>query len=271
MPGSASTAMQGASAAIEARLSADQRKAVDALRRYVADHVQLPSAKQLPNELPTLWTIRHLFGSWNRYIAAAGVTPRPYRTWNHADTIIAIQHWAQTHNGTPPSRAQWTRPASTHPSEAQVRRLSGTWSTAIRQAGLAPQTAARARWTSEAIIHALRQWADLHGPPTSADWSKRGPGRPTHALVIRTFGSWEAALHAAGLQPPPTERWSAADTINAIRSWAQINQRPPRALDWKHAAPDHPNRVHVWKTFGSWNAALQAAGLAIPPDPGPRS
>ena len=263
MAGSPQPAAPTVSATTEACLLADQRQAIDALRRYVADHGQLPSSKQPPDELPTLWTIRQLFGSWNGYMTAAGFTPRPYRAWNHTDTIAAIQRWAQSHDGKPPSRAQWPRPSRIHPSEWQVRRLFGTWSAAIRQAGLSPQTGRRGHWTDEAILDALRRWADLHGVPSSAGWSKGAPGRPTHALVTRAFGSWDAALRAAGLQRPPAGRWSAEEIIDAIQSWTQTHQRPPRALDWEYAAPDHPNRVHVWKHFGSWNAALLAAGLPV--------
>ncbi len=226
-PGAPQPAAPTVSAASESWLVADQRAAIDALRRYVADHGQLPISKQPPDELPTLWTIRQLFGSWNRYVTAAGFTARPYRAWNHADTIAAIQRWAQSHDGKPPSRAQWTRPSRIHPSERQVRRLFGTWSAAIRQAGLSPQRGRPGHWTDEAILEALRGWADLHGVPSSASWSKSAPGRPTHALVIRTFGSWEAALHAAGLQRPPTGRWPAEQIIDAIQSWTQSHQLPP--------------------------------------------
>lgn len=142
--GSSSRAVRTVLAASEAHLSADQLEAIDALRHYLADHARLPSSKQVPDGLPTLWTIRQLFGSWNRYVTAAGFTARPYRVWAYTDTIAAIRHWAQSHDGAPPSRSQWTRPASTHPSQWQVRRLFGTWSAAIRQAGLSPQTGARA-------------------------------------------------------------------------------------------------------------------------------
>jgi hypothetical protein len=240
---------------------AAQGDAIDALQRYLAAHGQLPSAKRVPRELPTLWTIRQSFGSWNRYVEAAGFTPRPYRVWNQRATVAAIQRWAEGNGGRAPTRAQWIRPSNTHPSEGQVRRLFGTWSAAIRQAGLAPQRAAHPHWTRDRILDALCHWAALHGVPTSGDWSRAGPGHPTHALVIRTFGSWNEALRAAGLHPPLIQKWSAELIIAALQAWDRTHQRPPRALDWRYAAADHPNRVLVWKRFGSWDNALRAAGL----------
>jgi hypothetical protein len=58
-------------------LSADQHGAIDAFRRYVAAYGELPTFKQLTEDLPTSWTIRQLFGSWNGYQETAGFTPRP--------------------------------------------------------------------------------------------------------------------------------------------------------------------------------------------------
>lgn len=61
---------------------------------------------------------------------------------------------------------------------------------------------------------------------------------------------------------PPAKRSPVEEIINAPRSWAETN--PGHAVDWKHAGADHPNRGHVWKCFGSWDAALRAAGLSSP-------
>lgn len=76
--------------------------------------------------------------------------------------------------------------------------------------------AARARWSAEGVIAALRAWEARHGAlPRSGDWSRaatarRGPeglgrlegGRwPSPATVIRLFGSFAAARRAAGGEP----------------------------------------------------------------------
>jgi len=251
---------QVTSKAPASKVSADQRAAIVALRRYVADHGELPVSTHLPQELPSFWSIRQLFGGWSGYVTAAGFTSRPYRAWDRPATIVAIQRWAESHGGRAPSRAEWMRPSNSHPSEGQVRRVFGTWSAAVSQAGLAPQKAAKVHWTRGAIVDALCSWAAVHGAPTSGDWSRAGHGRPTHALVIRTFGSWNEALRAAGLEPP-TGRWSAEQIITAMQAWNRANKRPPRALDWKYADADHPCRALVWKRFGSWDKALRAAAL----------
>jgi hypothetical protein len=57
-------------------------------------------------------------------------------------------------------------------------------------------------WTPQRIVEALRAWLDDHEgvPPTSGDWEKvDGTVHPGYETVRRTFGSWEAALLAAGV------------------------------------------------------------------------
>jgi hypothetical protein len=71
------------------------------------------------------------------------------------------------------------------------------------------------RWSDEAILRALRQWAEEMGrPPRRQEWSgehaRRAPAGqrkwmrehpywPSSSCVAAHFGSWSKALHAAGL------------------------------------------------------------------------
>lgn len=82
-------------------------------------------------------------------------------------------------------------------------------------------SAARRVWTREAIIAAIRAWADENGePPAIADWNPslaRGMGDapraerfiaadgrwPWFMTAVREFGSWNAAISAAGFEPRP--------------------------------------------------------------------
>lgn len=80
--------------------------------------------------------------------------------------------------------------------------------------------AARTVWTREAILAAIREWAAEYGePPRQADWNpvqarnylhderrarrfEEAGGRwPWFTKVVREFGSWNAAIAAAGFNP----------------------------------------------------------------------
>lgn len=60
------------------------------------------------------------------------------------------------------------------------------------------------RWTKQAVIDAIQDWADEHGgiPPTSRQWHvSRGADVPSEKVVRRLFGKWSTAIEAAGFLP----------------------------------------------------------------------
>jgi hypothetical protein len=71
-----------------------------------------------------------------------------------------------------------------------------------------------AHWTEGRIISAIKAWEKRTGePPTSKQWQKptrlgesflkagRVASRPASTTVARRFGSWNAAIAAAGFEP----------------------------------------------------------------------
>jgi hypothetical protein len=69
---------------------------------------------------------------------------------------------------------------------------------------------ARKVWTRDEIVAAVTRWADTHGgvPPVASDWNttmardrgkpERGDEFPVTNTVRTTFGTWNAAIRAAG-------------------------------------------------------------------------
>lgn len=57
-------------------------------------------------------------------------------------------------------------------------------------------------WTREAIIFAIRKWANDYGePPHSKLWKRSVDGYPSTWTVKNEFGSWNNAIRAAGFTP----------------------------------------------------------------------
>ena len=108
-------------------------------------------------------------------------------------------------------------------------------------------------WTREKVIRELRSLAQ--------------GGRLRHSLVERSnpkvlravkarFGGWIAGLAAAGVEAGT--KWVAADILRALRgAWAKREIRV-NALKRQLGGGIYPAAV---RSFGSWPAALQAAGV----------
>ncbi len=138
-------------------------------------------------------------------------------------------------------------------------------------------------WTREEIIAALQRDARRLGrPPKCREWNRPlGVGifqwnrsvpraaRPSVATVQQHFGSWNAGLTAAGLpvRIGRETKWTAESVLEVIRSEGRRLGRAPSLWDFrvsrsKGKGKGLPSECVVSKHFGSWNAAIEAAGFA---------
>lgn len=121
-------------------------------------------------------------------------------------------------------------------------------------------------WKQETIVSAIREWADEHGrQPAASDWLPTVPeGVPSVDTVQREFGSWNAAIEAAGFTPfavghRPADR-TREDYIAAAQRWVAEHGRIPKRDEWAQARDGYPSNGGVDYRFGSWNAFIAAAG-----------
>jgi hypothetical protein len=68
-------------------------------------------------------------------------------------------------------------------------------------------------WDRQSIIYAIDLWHRRHlRTPTVAEWEQAGENHPCRATVQRVFGSWSAAMRAAGFRPrrrgQPLDPWT---------------------------------------------------------------
>lgn len=69
------------------------------------------------------------------------------------------------------------------------------------------------RWDRETIVYAIDLWHKAHlKTPTVAEWETAGSEHPCRHTVQRVFGSWSAAMRAAGFKPrrrgEPKDTWT---------------------------------------------------------------
>ena len=134
----------------------------------------------------------------------------------------------------------------------------------------------RSRWgeafSEREIVAAVRAWQRVEGrAPAQVDWQPvdlggnarwelECPRWPPASQVTRRFGSWNAALQAAGFDRPRPAAVSDAQILAALRAYHRDHGVSPMRSDWGRRALS-PSSGTIEHRFGSWNLALAAAGL----------
>lgn len=121
-------------------------------------------------------------------------------------------------------------------------------------------------YTDHALIDALRATAPSCPSPMSPNrYAAANPGGPSHRTVTIRFGSWAAALEAAGL--PTSGRKTRSDVVSpeecvqALVAFMALGTRPTaRAYDaWARGRSDVPCRAIVQERYGTWAQAVAKA------------
>ncbi len=139
----------------------------------------------------------------------------------------------------------------------------GSWRLALEGAGLDSGSISRyQKWSRERIIERIRE---LHAQGEDLSWrevsTRVDPALAAAALRPNGFCSWREAIAASGLNINDIaryEQWSAERVIGEVHAL----QRANRPLSSKAAQSENPSLFcAARRRFGSWDAALEAAGL----------
>lgn len=136
-------------------------------------------------------------------------------------------------------------------------RLFGSWDRALHAAGLdADQISIYRKWSRSAIVADLKDRARAEDPLNSGHMQKEDAGM--HAAAIRYFGSYDAALKAAGLDPADfreRRRWTKELALKELRAFRRQHKEVADAA----LRRDNPALYGaVLRLFGSLESARQA-------------
>ena len=194
------------------------------------------------------------FGSWNEAIAAAGYDPNDPQTKIPDEDLLAEFDRLAAEIGEPPSAAQMNEHGEYWASTYKNR--FGSWNDALAAAGFDEES--QGADISEATLFAeIDRLADEIGqPPTFTEMQSMGKYSP--GTYHRRFGSWNAALEAAGYEPAsPGKTASDEDLLAEIERLADELGSAPTAREMddvgRYASATYQRR------FGSWSAAVDTA------------
>jgi hypothetical protein len=141
-------------------------------------------------------------------------------------------------------------------------RLFGKWDRALSAAGLdADEVSKYRKWDRNTVAFELRSRAMDDEPLNSGAIQQEDSG--LHAAAVRHFGSYDAALRAARVDPLNVRRrrtWTKNDVVRALKSARRAG---------KHLSDSAIRRAEpalygaAVRLFGTFTAARKAAGISL--------
>jgi hypothetical protein len=139
----------------------------------------------------------------------------------------------------------------------------GSWNEALRAAGLETGTNdpdGRPPTPEDELLADLKAVAEIAGEAPSTR-IYREHGDYTVKTFCKRFGGWNPALRAAGFEPNVEINLSDQTLIAALREFAEELGQPPTIEEMEQRGPYTAGPYK--RAFGSWNQALQEAGLEV--------
>lgn len=113
----------------------------------------------------------------------------------------------------------------------------------------------------EELLQSIRALADELGKaPTAKEMAKHG--EYSHRVCSNKFGSWNAALRAAGYDPQKRSKILESKLLEEIERLAGIYGRPPSSSEMSEDGKFC--RDAFFSRFGNWEKALNRAGYTKP-------
>jgi hypothetical protein len=199
------------------------------------------------------------FGSWADAITACGLTYESVRlrqTWSLRKILQSIRRMA--------ARRQEVNYASVSRSSPRLAQAGkawfGSWSAALKRAGIDPeQVRKHRRWSPARVISAIRALPC----PLRMDEMERVDSGLVYA-ARKHFGSWPDAVQKAGVRYPPAyppKKWTREHILEVIQTRSRFG------LSVKSGDIEE-NLSGLWEAgrreIGTWPQAVAMAGAKYP-------
>jgi hypothetical protein len=246
---------------------------------YVLDRIAELRRRNFPLNL--YWSSNHdpalagkardYFGSWDEALRRIGLDPERIRLAKPTEHLTAKQLIARLKKRRDElPKNSWPREKEDSPLANAARKYFGSWSAALRVAGIEPQ-GEKSHWpkaNKAALLTEIRRRKRKGKSLLVKKVLREKWGRALLDRAATLFGSWTAARVAAGFDPPANAAspWTKADKVAIVEELRRrkkvrtsLSTRKVERSQWGHPLI---NRAKI--LFGSWGAALLAAGIDPP-------
>ena len=208
------------------------------------------------DETPSLYPYQDTFGSWNDALRTAGLEPTQRHRISDDELVDELTTLADE-LGRPPRYQELSERDDTF-SPIVYERAFGSFTDSLRAAGLPVNF--RASMDRDYLIDQLQGLADELGRTPQYDDLQEYPTYPSTWPYVCEFDSWNEALREAGFDINLRSSVSAEEIIAQLQSVADKLGQTPSVTEWREM-DDTPGVATVARQFGSWIAAIDAAGL----------
>jgi superfamily II DNA or RNA helicase len=264
--GSLNKALEAAGLPVSNIRAYDKAVLIQQLQQLAATIGRTPTEKDVRKHAkdghgPGLAAFLKSFGIFEAAIVAAGLG-----TSKKGEAMLQLIELVDT-----VGRALTTREVDEYSKHGQCRRSSvlasyfGSFNRALELAGASP---ARQKHSKERMIAQLQGFAREHGRPPSIrevkETSKKSATAASYTTLVSSFGSYEAAIKAAGLIRKAAPSYSREELIGQLRELGSRLGRPPTYTEVEKCGQSGEiASIAVFKRrFGSFRAALRAAGFS---------
>lgn len=198
------------------------------------------------------------FGSWNDALKAAGLGVNRVRGMSDDYLIDKLKELKEEIGRVP--RQKDIRQDENTPSVPRYQDRFGSWNDALVEAGFEPNQ--RKNAPKEELIKDLQQLRDELGRPPKYDEISSNPDSFSTTVYEERFGSFNAALEAASLDPRNVKNLDKEYMLDKLSELEEELGRTP-AYDDLQDFPTAPSTRTYERNFGTFNEALKQAGMEV--------
>ena len=208
-------------------------------------------------------TYARRFGSWPKALERARLKYEE-RTFTKEEVIDAIVCVEQILGRAFTQKEYNELRSPDMPCTGTIKVHLGDWKSAMKEAGH-ERLRNFYRYTDDEMIAVLQDMAEMLGhTPNVTEYGQHRPEDAPHwsETFINRFGSWGNAMKAAGLPPVNHLLYTDEDMLEKLKAAAKrANCKLSESIYTANRLKSDPSVPLFQTRFGSWNRALELAGL----------